>query len=284
MRSPESRKEPAEAAITVHNLTVSRRRTEILHDVSLDIGAGDFVTVIGTNGAGKTTLVQAMAGVVAPPKGTVKIGGLDPATSDARALADHVGFVFQNPEHQFLENTVFDELAHGLRVRRRSTGSGQSDADIEMKVTALLDRFGLMPFRDAHPFLLSGGQKRRLSVGTALITGTPVLVLDEPTFGQDRERANELLTLLSDLHRAGTTVVTVTHDLQLVAEYASHVAVMYDGRLLGFGTAHDILTNEDLLERAGLVVPPLARAMRSVTRHPSWTALARIADIPVSIS
>jgi energy-coupling factor transport system ATP-binding protein len=121
-------------------------------------------------------------------------------------------------------------------------------------------------------------------VGTALITGAPVLVLDEPTFGQDRERANELLTLLSDLHRAGTTVVTVTHDLQLVAEYASHVAVMHDGRLLGFGTAHDILTNEDLLDRAGLGVPPLARAMRSVTRHPSWTGLARIADIPVSIS
>ncbi|MFU8946798.1 ABC transporter ATP-binding protein [Mycetocola zhadangensis] len=283
-RSPESRKKPAEAAITVRNLTVSRRRTEILHDVSLDIGAGDFVTVIGTNGAGKTTLVQAMAGVVAPPKGTVEIGGLDPATSDARALADQVGFVFQNPEHQFLENTVFDELAHGLRVRRRSTGNGQSDADIDLRVTALLDRFGLMPFRDAHPFLLSGGQKRRLSVGTALITGAPVLVLDEPTFGQDRERANELLTLLSDLHRAGTTVVTVTHDLQLVAEYASHVAVMHDGRLLGFGTAHEILTNEDLLERAGLVVPPLARAMRSVTRHPSWTGLARIADIPVSIS
>ncbi|GGE92004.1 ABC transporter ATP-binding protein [Mycetocola zhadangensis] len=280
--TPKSSNATGDVAVAVRNLTVTRAKTRILHDVSLEIGAGDFVTVIGANGAGKTTLVQALAGVVAPPRGTVRIGDLDPATSDARALAEHVGFVFQNPEHQFLENTVFDELAHGLRVRRRST-PGLSDAEIEVRVAVMLERFGLERLRDAHPFLLSGGQKRRLSVGTALITGAPVLVLDEPTFGQDRERANELLALLSGLHRSGTTVITVTHDLQLVAEYASHVAVMHDGRLLAFGAAGDILGDQELLERAGLSLPPLARAMRGVTSHPSWSTLTRIADLPESI-
>ncbi|MCP2031521.1 energy-coupling factor transport system ATP-binding protein [Okibacterium sp. HSC-33S16] len=263
-------------AVSVRHLTVTRRKITIVRDVSLEIGGGDFVTVIGTNGAGKTTLVQAMAGVVPPPRGTVSIGGLDPATSDARALADHVGFVFQNPEHQFLENTVFDELAHGLRVRRTRL----SDAEIEVRVGEMLERFGLGQLRDVHPFLLSGGQKRRLSVGTALITRAPVLVLDEPTFGQDRERANELLSLLRELHASGTTVVTVTHDLQLVAEYASHVAVMHEGRLLAFGPTDEILSDGALLEVAGLVRPPLARALRGVTAHPSWQGVTRLADLP----
>lgn len=277
-REPSDRS--ARSAVSVRNLTVARRERVILDDISLEIAAGDFVTVIGTNGAGKTTLVQAIAGVVAPPKGTVRIGGLDPATRDARALAEQVGFVFQNPEHQFLENTVFDELAHGLRVKRGPVASRPSAAEIESRVTAMLARFGLERFRDAHPFLLSGGQKRRLSVGTALITGAPVLVLDEPTFGQDRERANELLILLSDLHRSGTTVITVTHDLQLAAEYASHVAVMHEGRLLAFGEAEHILGDQDLLEHAGLALPPLAQAMRGVTRHPSWSTITRVADLP----
>ena len=279
-RSSEPSDRPARSAVSVRNLTVARRERVILDDVSLEIAAGDFVTVIGTNGAGKTTLVQAIAGVVAPPKGTVRIGELDPATRDARALSEQVGFVFQNPEHQFLENTVFDELAHGLRVRRERVADRPSAEEIESRVFAMLERFGLERFRDAHPFLLSGGQKRRLSVGTALITGAPVLVLDEPTFGQDRERANELLTLLSDLHRSGTTVITVTHDLQLVAEYASHVAVMHNGRLLAFGPAEEIMGNQELLEHAGLALPPLARAMRGVTQHPSLSMITRIADLP----
>jgi energy-coupling factor transport system ATP-binding protein len=165
-------------------------------------------------------------------------------------------------------------------VRRSAAADGLTDADINARVGDMLERFGLNPLRDVHPFLLSGGQKRRLSVGTALITGAPVLVLDEPTFGQDRERANELLTLLSELHRSGTTVVTVTHDLQLVAEYASHVAVMSEGRLLAFGATDEILGDEDLLARAGLLLPPLARALRGVTTHPNWMGVTRLADLP----
>ncbi len=119
--------------------------------------------------------------------------------------------MFQNPEHQFIAATVFDELAHGLRLRH------VPDAEVSARVTEMLERFGLTHKADVHPFLLSGGEKRRLSVGTALITRPPVLALDEPTFGQDRARAAELLDLLESLRADGTTVVIVTHDLQLVA-------------------------------------------------------------------
>ena len=270
------------SGIRVRDLTVSRGGHALLRDVTLDVAGGDFLAVIGTNGAGKTTLVQAIAGVVAPPKGHVTVGDLDAATGNLRALAAQVGFVFQNPEHQFIENTVFDELAHGLRI---GIGRGTRDAaEIDDLVTAMLGRFGLADLRAVHPFLLSGGQKRRLSVGTALIAGAPVLVLDEPTFGQDRERADELLALLADLNRAGTTIVAATHDLQLVAEYASHVAVLADGELLAVGPTATVFADAGLIERAGLRLPPLARAMRSVTGHPGWSSVTRLADLPGAAS
>ncbi|MBG6238853.1 energy-coupling factor transport system ATP-binding protein [Mycetocola sp. CAN_C7] len=264
----------ASTTIEVSHLTVNRGRRDLIRDISLTVQTGDFIAVIGTNGAGKTTLIQAIAGVVAPPRGRVTVGGLDPATGDLPALAAHVGFVFQNPEHQFIAHTVVDELTHGLRMR------GSNPHDIDAQVTAMLERFGLAELRDEHPFLLSGGQKRRLSVGTALIAGPPVLVLDEPTFGQDRERADELMSLLSRLNRDGTTIVAATHDLQLVAEYATHVAVLRDGELLDTGPTERILADTDLLESAGLRPPPLARAMRNLTAHPEWRSITRLADLP----
>jgi energy-coupling factor transport system ATP-binding protein len=261
------------AAITVRDLSVTRGTATLLRNVSLDVAAGEFTAIVGVNGAGKTTLLQAIAGVVAPPRATVSVGGLDPATADVRALAASIGFVFQNPEHQFVRTTVAEELAHGLEIARVDR------AEIDARVDAMLERFGLVAERDVHPFLLSGGQKRRLSVGTALIAGAPVLALDEPTFGQDRERAAALLDLLAQLNDEGTTVLVVTHDMQLVADYASSVAILRDGELVSFGATAATLAG-DALERAGLRPPPLAQAMRAVTRHPSWRGISRLADLP----
>jgi len=258
--------------IVVDQLSVTRGRSEVLHGVSLEIARGDFLAVVGENGAGKTTLLQAIAGVVRPPRGAVTVTGLDPATADVRALSRAIGFVFQNPEHQFIRNTVAEELAHGLEIQHLP------QPEIDDAVERMLHRFGLTAHREQHPFLLSGGQKRRLSVGTALIAGAPVLALDEPTFGQDRERAAELLDMLAQLGDDGTTVIVVTHDTQLVADYTSHVAVMRDGRLLATDTTAAVLAG-DLLEQAGLRHPPLARAMRAL-QDERWRGIARIADLP----
>ncbi|GLI27656.1 putative HMP/thiamine import ATP-binding protein YkoD [Agromyces rhizosphaerae] len=252
-----------------------RRGPVVVHDVSLDVERGEFLAIVGTNGAGKTTLLQALAGVVVPPQGTVDVLGLDPARTDARTLARSIGFVFQNPEHQFLAHTAADELDHGLRVQ------GVPEEERAPRVDEMLERFGLAEHREQHPFLLSGGQKRRLSVGTALIAGAPVLALDEPTFGQDRERAAELLGMLADLNAVGTTVIVVTHDLQLVADYATRVAVMRDGRILGHGPTGAVLAGP-LIDEAGLRHPPLARATRALTRHPDWHGVSRIAQLPVA--
>ncbi|GAA2235894.1 ATP-binding cassette domain-containing protein [Herbiconiux moechotypicola] len=264
-----------ELAVRVRDLTVHRGRTEVLHGVDLDVPRGAFVALVGTNGAGKTTLLQSIAGVIAPPRGRVDLLGLDPARADVGTLARAVGFVFQNPEHQFVRGTVADELAQSLERQRLSPD------EVADRVDRMLERFGLEAARDVHPFLLSGGQKRRLSVGTALIAGAPVLALDEPTFGQDRERAAELLDILSGLHSEGTTVLVVTHDLQLVADHATHVAVLDGGRIAAFGETAAVLAS-DALVASGLQPPPLARAFRAAA-HPAWHGVTRLGDIPTAL-
>lgn len=245
------------AIIRARGLTVRRRRAEILHGIDLDLEAGSLTAIIGANGAGKTTLIQALAGVVPPPRGQVVVDGIDPGTASPRDLAARIGFVFQNPEHQFIAPTVFDELAHGLRLRH------VPDAEISIRVDEMLIRFGLEHKADVHPFLLSGGEKRRLSVGTALITRPRVLALDEPTFGQDRARAAELLDLLQNLRAEGTTIVIVTHDLQLVAEHTTHVVVLAEGRVRAVGPTASLFRDEQLFTDAGLRLPALQRVLAS---------------------
>ncbi|TPX04125.1 ABC transporter ATP-binding protein [Schumannella luteola] len=260
-------------ALEVHDLTLTRGGVEVLRGVDLELERGRFLALVGENGAGKTSLLQAIAGVLRAPRGRIRVAGLDPAAADARSLADRVGFVFQNPEHQFIRGTVAEELAHGLELRRVGAD------EIRARVDVMLARFDLSELREVHPFLLSGGQKRRLSVGTALITGAEMLALDEPTFGQDRARAAELLGILDDLVADGTTVIAVTHDLQLVADHATHTAVLAGGRVLAAGETGRILAGDDL-ERAGLRRPPLASALSGLTRHPAWRGLTRMAELP----
>nr|WP_223227645.1 ABC transporter ATP-binding protein [Leifsonia xyli] len=246
------------AAVVVRDLTLRRGRIEVLHSVSLTVGRGDFVAVVGPNGAGKTTLAQAIAGLLPTPRGAV--------------AADRAGFVFQNPEHQFVRHSVADELAFSLR--------GRPAEEVAERVETMLATLGLTAQRKAHPFLLSGGQKRRLSVGTALIAGAPLLVLDEPTFGQDRARASELLETLSRLNADGTTVIIVTHDLGLAAEHASHVAVIADGRLAAHSAAKGILGDAGLLRRTGLREPPLGQALAGPGVPPALLGITRLRDLP----
>ncbi|XRD70604.1 energy-coupling factor ABC transporter ATP-binding protein [Microbacterium esteraromaticum] len=245
----------APSAITVRDMTVVKRREPVLMVPQLQIPEGSFTAIVGANGAGKTTLLQALAGVVPAPRRTVMIGDLDAGRAAPRQLASRVGFVFQNPEHQFIAGTVREELAHGLRMQRLPA------TEIDERVDGMLARFGLMHKADVHPFLLSGGEKRRLSVGTALIARPGVLALDEPTFGQDRARATELLTLLKELQAEGTTVLIVTHDLQLVAEYSTHTVMLRDGALHAAGCTADLFADPTVFAAAGLRLPPMLRVL-----------------------
>jgi energy-coupling factor transport system ATP-binding protein len=207
--------------------------TPALDGVTATIRAGEALAVVGPNGSGKSTLASVLAGLVAPSSGIVL--GTPPLAGDdarrpphrwpARVLADRIGTVFQNPEHQFLTGRVRDELAFGLRRR------GEPAVGADQRVTELLDRLRLTRLAEANPFTLSGGEKRRLSVATALTTSPRVLVLDEPTFGQDRRTWRELVELLAGHRAAGGALCLVTHDEDVVTTLADRVLSLAGGRV-----------------------------------------------------
>jgi len=202
-------------------------------EVSTALLAGEALAVVGPNGSGKSTLATMLAGLTAPTTGTVratrKLAGGNAATPPHRwpaaALADRIGVVFQDPEHQFLTERVRDELAFGP-IRR-----GAAASEVRHRVDALLDRLHLTHLAEANPFTLSGGEKRRLSVATALTTEPAVLVLDEPTFGQDRRTWLEIVDLLAAHRDAGGAVLAVTHDHAVVSSLANRVLTMDRGRI-----------------------------------------------------
>jgi energy-coupling factor transporter ATP-binding protein EcfA2 len=222
-------------------------RPAVLQDASLDIPRGSFFALVGPNGSGKTTLARLMMGLLpAPNQGEIRIFGdlLDSLT--LADLTERVGFVFQNPEHQFVTNTVRDELAFSLTARH------WPEAEVERRVTDLLSRFGLAEQERQNPFTLSQGQKRRLSVATMLAVGQRMLILDEPTLGQDRRTTLALMESLSALNRLGVTVLIITHDMRLVGSYAHLAGVLLDGRIAFVGHPHVLFQNDDLMHAARL--------------------------------
>jgi energy-coupling factor transporter ATP-binding protein EcfA2 len=202
-------------------LDVGRRGQPVLSGVDLELGAGTSVALTGPNGAGKSTLALTLAGLLPPLGGRVRAhpplaggAGDQPHAWRSRELVERIGVVFQEPEHQFLTSSVQAELEVGLRATGRLDDAGRR------RVEQVLERLRLDRLARANPFTLSGGEKRRLSVATALVTSPTLLVLDEPTFGQDALTWAELVRLLGDLLAEGRTVLSVTHDLAFVAAVA----------------------------------------------------------------
>jgi energy-coupling factor transport system ATP-binding protein len=245
-------------AISVHDLTFGYRHGQVLRGVSLDVPAQAFFALVGPNGAGKTTLAAHLVEILRPPAGHVRLLGDDIVTLTTAQITERIGYVFQNPEHQFVEQHVEDELAYSLRLR------GVAPTVIEATVNQLLQDFGLVPYRKRNPFALSQGQKRRLSVATMLAVGQRVLVLDEPTFGQDRHTAHALMERLCALHASGVTILIITHDMQLVADYARQVAVLLDGEVRFVGATPTLFANEALLREASLRPLPLHELARAL--------------------
>ncbi len=212
-------------ALAVERVTYRVQGRALVEDVTFTLPQGDFLAIVGPNGAGKSTLVHLFLGLKRPQQGRVFLFGQDVARLPFREITRMAGLVFQNPEHQFVTETVWEEVAYSLRMH------GWPEARIRARVEGLLERFGLAPYARQNPFRLSQGQKRRLSVATMLALGPRLLILDEPTFGQDRRTAYALMDELAALNREGVTVVMVTHDLRLVRQYARHVLLLHRGRV-----------------------------------------------------
>lgn len=206
-------------------------RKWILNGLSFSLRQNDFLAIAGDNGAGKSTLLQVVFQIFKQDKGVIKLHGKPIEQYKKRDLYRQLGLVFQNPENQFVTNTVTEELMFSLRKEPISR------AEKEEKVLRVLRQFHLENDKEKSPFVLSQGQKRRLSVATMLLTDQKILFLDEPTYGQDFENRHELMRDMQSLNKAGTTIVMITHDLSLVEEYASRVVEIKSGKVISDSTA-----------------------------------------------
>ena len=205
----------------------------VLSDLCLEINTGDFMVIAGENGAGKSTLLNAVFCVSLQQSGEILLENKDVRKWARKDLYNKMGLVFQNPELQFITNQVDEELLYSLKQ------TDLTDEEKVQKVHDMLERFHLDEYAKCSPFILSQGQKRRLSVATMLLTEQRVLFLDEPTYGQDSENKEELMSDMLELNRHGVTVVFITHDEDLIRKYAKRVVYLEDGKFVLDGSAED---------------------------------------------
>ena len=218
---PQRSRQRGEPLLHTEQLSIARVADTVLRTgIELEIRAGQALAITGPNGSGKSTLGLTLAGLLPPVAGRVVADGLrqgigpEPIRWKSRELLTRIGTVFQDPEHQFITGTVRDELAVGPRALKLS------DAEIALRIDPLVERLRLGHLLGANPFTLSGGEKRRLSVATVLATRPPLLVLDEPTFGQDSRTWGELVALLAELLDEGSAIAAITHDAEIVEALA----------------------------------------------------------------
>lgn len=232
---------------------------DVLHNVYLKVQDGEFIAVMGENGAGKTTLIRHFNGLLRPSTGRVLVDGIDTKKSSVASLARIVGLVFQNPDHQLFCETVKDEVAFSLK------NFGYPEEIVERRVRGILETLDLTSYMDSSPFMLSGGERKRVALASVLVWNPKHIVLDEPTIGQDYQQKDRLRNFILQLNTQGKTVIVVTHDVEFIAECKPRVVVLSRGRIVGDGPAVDILTDESIVNKASLVRPQISKLMSSLS-------------------
>lgn len=229
--------------------------------VSLKINRGEFVAVMGENGAGKTTLVKHFNGLLRPKSGSVVVDSEDVSKKSVASMARKVGLVFQNPDDQFFAEDVEEELSFALR------NFGYEETVIKERVEWALNLLDLQRYKKSSPFILSGGERKRVALASILAWNPDVLVLDEPTVGQDYGQKERLKHFLMQLRTQGKTVVIVTHDVEFVAESQPRVVLMSKGRVIADGTAKKIMTDVKSLRTCSVAPPEVAKLFSRLTLY-----------------
>ena len=241
-----------ETVIKVRDLSFSYpTKPDVLDGVSLDIRKNELLAIVGQNGSGKSTLAANLNGILKPSSGSVFVHGKRTTDYKFAELAKRVAYIFQVPEKQFIRNTVLDEMAHGLKAL------GISETERQGRVDDVLRSVNLEERKEISPYLLSHGQKRRLSVACMVITEPEVVILDEPTFGQDWRQAMRLMDYLRELADKGAAVTFITHDMRLVAQFADRCVAMSGGRIIFDGSPIEMFSSEDVMAEASLKPPPV---------------------------
>lgn len=227
------------------------KKRKILKDVNFHIQEGEMVSIVGTNGAGKSTLAKVICGFVTEDEGRLLYKGKDLKGQTIKERSEIIGFVMQNPNQMICKPMIYDEVALGLRIR------GVPEEEIEGRVDKALKICGLAPFKKWPISALSFGQKKRVTIASVLVMEPKILILDEPTAGQDFHHYTEIMEFLKSLNSQGVTIIMITHDMHLMLEYTPHAIVISDGQKIGDATAAQILTDETITEQANLKITSL---------------------------
>lgn len=233
--------------LELENISFSyNEEKQILKNVSFKVNKGDMVSIVGKNGAGKSTISKLICGFYKPTSGKILFNGEDIANKTIKERSEKIGFVMQNPNQMISKSMIFDEVAFGLRVR------GYSEDEVKERVYNTLKICGLYPFRNWPISALSFGQKKRVTIASILVLNPEVIILDEPTAGQDFKHYSEIMEFLVELNKQDITIIMITHDMHLMLEYTNNVVVLSDGEKIADDTAINILTNNEVIEKANL--------------------------------
>ena len=222
---------------------------QAVRDVTMTIGKGDYIALIGKNGSGKSTLAKHFNGLLRPTAGKVVVGGLDTASTRSEELSRIVGYVFQNPDYMLFSTTIEDEVAFGpknLRLR--------PDV-VRKRVEEALDVTGLTEHRKESPLFFGKGIRRRITIAAVLSMSPDVMVIDEPTTGMDYRGRESVMSLIDRLNELGKTIVIITHDMKVVAAHSHRALVMSDGQIILDSPTESLFENHDALRRASLKPP-----------------------------
>jgi len=218
----------------------------VLNKVSFDMRAGEILGILGNNGAGKSTLLKLLTGIEKPDQGAFYLDGTDIKNWSIKKRSQQVGYVMQNPNHMITKVDIFDEVAFGL------VNQGLGSKEIEERVNHALKVCGLYKFRNWPVSALSYGQKKRVTIASILVMNPKILVLDEPTAGQDYRNYKEFMSFICSLKNQGISIVIITHDMQLALEYADRAVVLSAGQVIKEGTVPEIMADKDVMKRANL--------------------------------
>ena len=227
------------------------KKRKILQDINFEIREGEMVSIVGTNGAGKSTLAKVICGFVGEDSGRLLYDGEDMKGQTIKERSKIISYVMQNPNQMICKPMIFDEVALGLRL------NDVPEDVIAERVEKALKICGLSPFKKWPISALSYGQKKRVTIASMLVMDPKILILDEPTAGQDYHHYTEIMEFLKSLNESGVTILMITHDMHLMLEYTSHAIVISDGKKIGDASAVEILTNEEIAGAANLKVTSL---------------------------
>jgi len=244
-----------------------KNRTPALRGVSLMIRAGELVAMLGRNGSGKTTLARHIIGLLQPERGRVIVAGRDVAITPTHELTQEIGFCFQNPNHQLVSFNVRDEMTFGLKAHNIDP------AEFDQRVQRALELVDLLDVRDAEIFDLGKGQKQRLALASVLTLDPKILVIDEPTTGQDPQMTREIFDILKHLNVLGTTVLLITHRVDYAAAYANRALVMNRGEISFDGSVLELISNLEIMQANSLDLPDITKLALQLHKHgvPPWT-------------